>query len=176
MWTKIKNNKDSIVTGTLLFGPVVVLSFIIMFIQSNPEIKKELSDSSSEFIKMFQSKDITKKEFPNIEIEASSAIVKDLNTGEIIYKKESNVAMPLASVTKVMTALVAKNVLENNQEVRIGADHIMEEGDNNLLAGERWKLSDLLDFTLVGSSNDGAAAIASAAGNILRKDSPKNFY
>jgi len=104
--------------------------------------------------------------FANIIIEAKSAIVFDIKTGKVLYEKNADEVRPLASLTKVMTAVTALDLLPNYTVITIDKQFLKEEGDNGLLRDERWKLRDLLDFSLVTSSNDGAAAIASAAGAV----------
>jgi D-alanyl-D-alanine carboxypeptidase len=103
-------------------------------------------------------------EYPNpfdqIDIQGKSAYVVDMNTGTVLYEKNAQEPLPLASVTKVMTALTAMEVSANNTVVAINQDSLSPEGDNGLLVQERWKLDNLVDFMLVQSSNDGAAAVA----------------
>jgi D-alanyl-D-alanine carboxypeptidase len=106
--------------------------------------------------------EVIKNPYRNISITAKSAIVKDLNTGEIIYSKNPDAAMPLASINKVMTALVATIESNPDQDIFISQAALMTEGEDFLRFGERFSLKDLMEFMLVKSSNDGAAAIAQA--------------
>jgi len=110
----------------------------------------------------FNTIEAIKNPYSNISIRAKSAIVKDLNTGEIIYSKSPDSPMPLASINKVMTALVATIESNSDQDVFISQMALMTEGEDFLRLGERFSLKDLLEFMLVKSSNDGAAAIAQA--------------
>jgi len=103
--------------------------------------------------------------FKPVDIDATAAIVWDVNARRPIFSKNSESQMPLASISKVMTALVAKEISENKELVITLKDRdLFPEGDNGLIANEKWRLSDLSDFMLVVSSNDGARAIASALG------------
>ena len=99
--------------------------------------------------------------FDKLHIEAKSAFVYDINKHKVMYAKNKELQLPLASVTKIMTALVAREMFGNNQLVKISSYSIKPEGDSGLMVGEKWKLKDLIDFTLISSSNDGARAIAS---------------
>ncbi len=102
--------------------------------------------------------------FENISIEAKSAYVFDLNSGEVLYAKNESMQFPLASITKVMTALVATELIPNSGlRITIEKDMLKPEGDSGFLVGEFWRFKDMLDFTLVSSSNDGARAVASVA-------------
>lgn len=104
--------------------------------------------------------------FENISIAGQSAIVLDVKTGKVLYEKNSDVVRPLASITKIMTAVTALDLLPNYTVITINKEFLKEEGDSGFYRDEKWKLRDLLDYSLVTSSNDGAAAIASAAGAV----------
>ena len=99
-----------------------------------------------------------------ITLEAKGVYVWDIKTHRKLYGKNEHAVFPLASVTKMMMALVASEILSPETSITILPDDLMEEGDTGLLAGEKWRLSELLRFTLVSSSNDGASAIAGVAG------------
>ena len=109
-----------------------------------------------------------KDPFADIELEAQAVCVIDTITGKILYERNKNTRLPLASLTKIMTAYVATDAIGGDVSVAISTEDIRKEGNSGLLLGEKWKLSNLLDFTLMTSSNDGASAIASAAGAFLQ--------
>ena len=98
--------------------------------------------------------------FDGLEIAARAAYVFDARTERILYEKESELQFPLASLAKVMSALVARDIAPD-AVVIISGEALAAEGDSGLLKNERWRLSDLTDFTLMTSSNDGARALAS---------------
>jgi len=97
------------------------------------------------------------------DIEARSAIVYDALQDKVLFSKNSDEQIPLASITKIMLALVAYEVLEPNTFITITPASIMREGDDGFESGQVVRMQDLLDFTLVASSNDGADALARAA-------------
>lgn len=100
--------------------------------------------------------------FRDLNLEAKAAIVYDLESGEIIFDKNPNTQLPIASLTKIMTALVASEKLKLSEPVEITAEAIKQFGDYGFHVGEKWGLKDLLNFTLVTSANDGAFALAQA--------------
>ncbi len=102
--------------------------------------------------------------FPQVTIEARAAYVYDMLSGAALYEKESELQLPLASLTKVMSAYTAATLLPPYMLVRVSASDVREEGDSGLRVGEEWNIQKLLDFSLITSSNDGMAAIASSAG------------
>ncbi|MBI4120647.1 MAG: D-alanyl-D-alanine carboxypeptidase [Parcubacteria group bacterium] len=100
--------------------------------------------------------------YEGLSLSAEAALVWDIAEERSLYEKNPEVQLSLASLTKVMTALVAEELLQRDAEVTIGKDAIEREGDSGLLVGERWRIKDLIGLTLVSSSNDGAAALGSA--------------
>lgn len=102
--------------------------------------------------------------YEHIDLVARGVYVWDINAHKKLYGRAEYTALPLASVTKMMMAVVAKESLPPDQKITIRPADLLEEGDTGLYVGETWKLDDLLKFTLVGSSNDGASAIAGVAG------------
>ncbi len=97
------------------------------------------------------------------ELTAKTGIVLNLADGEVLYDKGSARQVPLASLTKVMTALVASLILDPNDDVTISADALTPLGDAGLVEGEVWRAQDLIDFTLITSANDGARALLLAS-------------
>ncbi|KKS40598.1 hypothetical protein A3H03_02300 [Candidatus Kuenenbacteria bacterium RIFCSPLOWO2_12_FULL_42_13] len=96
-------------------------------------------------------------------IEAKSALALDIESGKILYQKDGFKKRPLASITKLMTALV---FLENNdhwdRKIRISQDDQKNGGKVVLFPGEEIWLKDLFRTALVGSVNSAAYELASA--------------
>lgn len=105
---------------------------------------------------------VKKVDFPNVPLVARAAVVYDVKRGEVLFEKNARAQLPLASLTKIMMALTARDELPKDAVVTINEEFLQEEGNNGFRDGQEWKLSDILDATLVESSNDGAAAIAGA--------------
>ena len=96
-------------------------------------------------------------------LEAKSAFILDAKTGEAIFEDNADTILPLASLTKLMTVLVASDKVASSTIITITEDDLQQEGDNGLLLNEKWRFDDLRDFTLLVSSNDGAEALADTA-------------
>lgn len=105
----------------------------------------------------------TPNPFDGIRLEARAAAVYDALTGEMLYARNARQQLPLASITKIMTALVVSDVLAPDALISVPAEALAREGDHGLFAGERWYTQDLIDFALIESSNDAAEAVALAA-------------
>lgn len=114
---------------------------------------------------------VAKSGFDNISLEAESAYVWDVAGQRALFNKNAQAQLPLASLTKLMTALVAHETYGDNGVVPITLDAISQDGENGFNDGDMWNSKELLDFTLMTSSNDGAYALAAAAGALLEKES-----
>lgn len=151
----------------------LLISSVSLIVSTNPNL---LASRAHTLVQKTASDQLEPKPkedpFAKLKLTARAAIVLDINTGEIIFAKNVNEKMPLASLTKVMTALVAENLISapNNTTVTITKKDLRVEGDSGLKVGETWRLRDLIDFSLIVSSNDGANAIAGVAGAVSHKD------
>ncbi len=100
-------------------------------------------------------------------VEAVSAYVWDVKEQRALYNKNASAQVPLASLTKLMTSLVALESLGSNANVAMTLEAIMQDGPSDFIDGETFKAKSLSDFALISSSNDGAYALAAAAGMAL---------
>ncbi len=106
--------------------------------------------------------------FANIDVSSdiSAAISGDLETGELFYEYNIDEVVPIASTTKIMTYLVAREAIEKGEvskdDTVIVSRYAAEtEGSSfGLAAGEEITLGTLLDVILIVSGNDAAVAIA----------------
>lgn len=104
------------------------------------------------------------KAFENIQVQAQSYIVYDPLSKKIIASKNADTVLPLASVTKVMTALVATKYISKDEKIKITPGDLRPEGDSGLKVGDVWSRDELIKFMLSVSSNDGAHALARVGG------------
>jgi D-alanyl-D-alanine carboxypeptidase (penicillin-binding protein 5/6) len=105
--------------------------------------------------------------FNDTELRAKSAIVWDVEKQRVLFNKNADEQLPLASVTKLMTALVAYEILDPEKIITVPEDAIKTDGDSGLRAGEAFTVQDLTDLTLIVSSNDGATALSTIAGDAI---------
>lgn len=114
--------------------------------------------------------------FDGITVAAESAFVWDVRAQRVLYEKSPDEQWPLASITKLMTALVAFEIISRDTTVEVPRLAILQDGDSGLADGEAFSLGTLADLTLMTSSNDGAFAIAAAAGALLDPDEPAHTF
>ncbi len=97
---------------------------------------------------------------------APSAVLADLSSGRLMYAKAPDAPRPIASLTKVMTALLVLEAGDLDAEVTIPAAAVFRPHDYGasttagLEEGERLTVRDLLYAMMLGSANDAAVALA----------------
>lgn len=97
----------------------------------------------------------------SIDSESQSVLVQDLSNGKTVFRFTSDKRWPLASLTKLMTALVAFELMPPNKKIILTKEAILTEGaSGNFSEGEEFTLSDLIKAMLLVSSNDASRAIA----------------
>ena len=107
----------------------------------------------------------------NLSLEARSAYVIDLTTGDSLFARNADVQLPLASITKIPLVLVAAEVLQLSENITVSREATERGKDWGLETGA-WVVQNLVDFTLVASSNAGAEALAESADARLRAKYP----
>ena len=110
------------------------------------------------------------KSFPSTNLQAKAAYVYDIRTGEVLFAHNEDKRISLASLAKLMSALVAQEIGFKHNIVTISEAALDADGDNGLLRDEKWSLEDLLNFSLISSSNDGIRAAALTLGALSRAD------
>lgn len=112
------------------------------------------------------------KQYPHLPLYAKSAALIDGDSGRILYAKEAELVLPMASTTKIMTCILAleyegldewvtfSNYAASQPKVHLGAK-----------VGRQFQLKDLLYSLMLESHNDTAFAIAEHIGdNLLAKE------
>ena len=99
-------------------------------------------------------------------LSAKSFLVADLKTGEIIKESQDVGVYPLASVSKLMTGVIAYEQMDPKQMATVSRSSYNTFGtEGELLLGETIRVSDLMYPLLMESSNDGAEVLADSYGH-----------
>ncbi len=155
-----ENKSEKGISKSLLaFNGVLALAVISLFFSIYGEAHKPKQLAAVNEIKIPEV-----SPFENLTLGAKAVYVYDLLENKVLYKKNEFIQLPLASLTKLMMALTATELVPKGSHITIRKEFLQEDGDTGLLADESWQLKDLLDFSLVVSSNDGARSIASVVG------------
>jgi len=98
-------------------------------------------------------------------ISAGAAIVLDTVTGRVLYEKNAYTRSSIASTTKIMTAIVAIENGNYDEDVLVSKRAAAISGSTiNLKAGKTYKLGNLLNAMMIRSGNDAAIAVAEHVG------------
>lgn len=98
---------------------------------------------------------------PNPSLSAKAYLVADLETGDILFSEGRKVSLPIASVTKLMTAVVAKTLTPEPSITKVSQSAVETEGYRGELAkGDELSIDELIYPLLLVSSNDASEAIA----------------
>lgn len=101
-------------------------------------------------------------------LSAKSVLVYDLSEEKTIYEKNSKDRLPMASLTKIMTAMVAIDHKREDDRYTISSEDLVGENTIGLSAGESMSLEELLYGIFMYSANEAAEALAS---NTLGRES-----
>lgn len=106
-----------------------------------------------------------------VDVSAASAILMDAGSGRILYEKDAHQPRMIASITKLMTALVAlESGHDSGEMVTIKQEWVGAEGSSLYLrTGEQYQLGTLLYGLLLHSGNDAALAVAGYCGGSVEQ-------
>ncbi len=141
---------------------VIVLMSIVYFFNYHHRISQKIVPHTP--IVSSQTALFNKNVFAAVKVEAKAYIIYDIVTEEIIASKNIAESLPLASITKVMTAISATLHKEKNEKIIVTAKSIEGGYDLGLKENQVWTLSELLKYMLIFSSNDGAEIVADSFG------------
>ena len=114
--------------------------------------------------------------FTLLSLTAESVFVWDIAKNKVLYQKNPDQTQPLASVTKLMTIMLAHELMKERGVVTIDEVAISQAGDSGVAPGEQFSLETLADLTIMTSSNDGAYALAAATGSFLDSSDPATAF
>lgn len=107
-----------------------------------------------------------------VKVRAKAAYVYDVKAKQVLYAKEENTPLPLASITKLMTALLAHELVSEKESATVSARAVSQEGSSGLVEGESLTIKELNKLALISSSNDAAFALGANVGKLLGDDDP----
>lgn len=103
-----------------------------------------------------------------IKIESPSVLLMELNSGQVLYEKDPDTARRPASVTKIMTMLLAFEAIDSGkfglEDTITVSEHAASMGGSQvyLEVGETQTVEDMLKCMIVSSANDAAVAVGEA--------------
>ena len=101
-----------------------------------------------------------------LEVSATAAVLMDADMGQVLYEKNGDRQMLIASTTKIMTALVVLEHAAPDDVITVTPDHMAEGSSMYLKPGETVTVEELLYGLMLCSGNDAALALADCCGGL----------
>lgn len=140
---------------------ILFLSLVLIWIQVLP------SYGNNRYVcfKKEEAKTDSTKELEDSNLYAKAAVLMDAQSGRILYGKNQDEILPMASTTKIMTCIVALENMDMEQTLQISQKAAsMPDVQLNAKEGDFFYIKDLLYSLMLESHNDSAVAIAEAVG------------
>ena len=112
---------------------------------------------------------LTSKSFASFDINAKTAILKDYLSGEVLYEKDADLSIYPASMTKIMTSIVAFELIDNGELsmddkfiISENAWRLSQSGYSSMfiMVGDEVSVENLLKGIIIVSGNDACVALA----------------
>src|SRR5699024_10434536 len=104
----------------------------------------------------------------NPKVSANNAILIEQSSGRVLFERKAHEQQPIASITKIMTAIIAIESGELNKTVTVSNRAVNAIGSSIYLEeGEKIKLKDLIYGLMLRSGNDAAVAISEHVGGSM---------
>lgn len=125
-------------------------------------VNPELYPLQSLSFKLAKPEPVRNMMYPEPSIGATSAIVMDAETGKILFAKNSEEDLAMASITKIMTALVVLRFATDLNETFVVSENAVQTNGSRmyLMVEEQMSVGNLLKGMLIGSANDAAIVLA----------------
>ena len=100
--------------------------------------------------------------FPLPKVSFESGLIMGLKDGYVFFQKEPNKILPIASLTKLMTSIIAFDKISPEAKIKISEKAVLTGGSSfaRLREGEIFKRNDLIQLMLMASNNQAAFALA----------------
>lgn len=150
----------------MVFSVVVVMSLVIGGYAVGKE--RELGLVSEETVAV-ASRNV-QTELPPLKLYAQGAVLMDAKSGRVLYSKNGEEQLPMASTTKIMTLIVTLERANLDDIVTVSSYAAsMPNVQLHIREGEQYRLRDLLYSLMLESHNDSAVAIAEHVGGSVEE-------
>lgn len=157
-----------------IFWGVCIVALAVFFVASqqvlagkvvSPVGDRQLSDMFDPFLQMhrdgFRIQAVTQQTNLSTDLTENSYIAVDFTTGNTILSKNTSQKVPIASLTKIMSAMVALDLMSAQETITVSKyASLMPPTKIGISAGEKLTLDELLHGMLMTSANDAAQAVA----------------
>ena len=133
---------------------------------SDPVVDEKIVEVTEDFIQPAKPVTTTPVIVGDSRVKAQAYLIADIETGEVYDSRNMDKAYPVASMSKLVTALVTLDTIASTTQITISEADTRVASDTSMLrAGEMFSRDELLKALLLSSSNVAAMALASTTGN-----------
>lgn len=175
--TPSEKNKFPIILQLGILSVIMVGIFSTWIFQDIQTTKEpEVAQVNTTVTETHELNTAPKKIDENIPLIAEIAYVWDVKNQRALFNKNADKVWPLASITKLMTTLLAHELIAENELVTISLPAILQEGSSGLAPGEQINVEQIRELALISSSNDAAYALAASVGSLLGEQDPASQF
>jgi serine-type D-Ala-D-Ala carboxypeptidase (penicillin-binding protein 5/6) len=143
IYSQISNNKSSVVSPLPDFLTILANKEVSTLNLWLPSLKNKISAN-----------------LKTPEISAQSALIFDTTSKEVLYSKNPTEKLPMASLTKIMTAIIASENKKKDDVYVVSKDDLVGEDSMGLTLGEKLSMEELVYGMMLHSGNDAAEVLA----------------
>lgn len=162
------------VLGGLLF--ILLGAGLVPYLTDSNQIDRTVIDTIATETGATTFQTTTVLSLGDVPVTAQSVFVYDVVGKRALFNKNADTVLPLASITKLMTTLVAHELMTGDTSVSIPTAAVRQDGASGLRAGDHFASLSLIDYAMQASSNDAAYALAVAAGNLIDEQYPAERF
>lgn len=118
----------------------------------------------------------TPQKIEALSLTADAAYVFDVVGQRVLYEKNADEILPLASITKLMTALIAYELVPDDTLVTMTEAAAAQQSGGGFSAGETFEVKELADYALISSFNSASYALAVTVGKLLGDEDPLSQF
>ena len=158
-----------VVRGLMILGFILVALFGSIVVPKTISYLHLAKEEAPQFVPLPEAAAVTtaRDPFADLSLEAEAVYVWDISAKRPLYEKNADMSWPLASITKLMTALLSYELVADDTSITISPEAAAQQSGGTLTAGEVFKAKELADFALVSSYNSVAYTLADSVGSLL---------
>jgi len=158
-----------LILGAILFGlfATIIIPKTFSALESTTEVAVPLAVASDPMVLPASVSD-----FDQVSLRAKTAYVWDIAKQKSLFEKESDLPVPIASITKLMTALVSYELIPDETPLTINTTAARQQSGGTLKSGEVFVAKELANFALISSYNSAAYTLAASVGQLLGPADP----
>ncbi len=158
-----------VVRGLMVVGAILVALFGSIIVPKTISYLHLATEEVPQFVPLPEAAAVVTAHdpFADVTLTAKAAYVWDIAQQRPLYEKNAETVRPLASITKLMTALLSYELVADDTAITISPAAAAQQSGGTLTAGEVFKAKELADFALVSSYNSAAYTLADSVGALL---------